>query len=276
MLRLGRLTLPDPAVMGILNVTPDSFSDGGQFDNPSIALRQASTMAEEGAAIIDIGGESTRPGADSVSTQQELDRVIPIIESVREVTDVPISIDTSKPTVMREAVAAGAAMINDVCALQAEGALQAAADLDVAVCLMHMQGQPRTMQEAPSYDDVAAEVTNFLKERIVSATAAGVDEEHIVVDPGFGFGKTHDHNVELLANLRQLQDCGRPVLVGVSRKSTLGELTQREVHERMPASVAAAVIAVMKGARIIRAHDVRATVDGLQVVRAVREASADR
>lgn len=262
--------------MGILNVTPDSFSDGGQFDNPSIALSQARTMAEEGAAIIDIGGESTRPGADSVSTQQELDRVIPIIESVRQVTDVPISIDTSKPTVMREAVAAGAAMINDVCALQAEGALQAAADVGVAVCLMHMQGQPRTMQEAPSYDDVAAEVTSFLKERIASATAAGVDEEHIVVDPGFGFGKTHDHNVELLANLRQLQDCGRPVLVGVSRKSTLGDLTRREVHERMPASVAAAVIAVMKGAQIIRAHDVQATVDGLRVVQAVKEASADR
>jgi len=262
--------------MGILNVTPDSFSDGGQFDNPNIALNQARTMAEDGAAIIDIGGESTRPGADSVSTQQELDRVIPIIESVRQVTDVPISIDTSKPAVMREAVAAGASMINDICALQAEGALQAAADLGVAVCLMHMQGQPRTMQEAPSYDDVASEVTNFLKERIVSATAAGVDEEHIVVDPGFGFGKTHDHNVELLTNLRQLQDCGRPVLVGVSRKSTLGDLTRREVHERMPASVAAAVIAVMKGAQIIRAHDVQATVDGLRVVQAVKEASADR
>ena len=276
MLRLGRLTLPDPAVMGILNVTPDSFSDGGQFDNPSIALRQASTMAEEGAAIIDIGGESTRPGADSVSTQQELDRVIPIIETVREVTDVPVSIDTSKPAVMREAVAAGASMINDVCALQVEGALQAAAELDVAVCLMHMQGQPRTMQEAPGYDHVASEVTSFLKERVASAIAAGINEDNIVVDPGFGFGKTHAHNVELLANLRQLQDCGRPVLVGVSRKSTLGELTQREVHERMPASVAAAVIAVMKGAQIIRAHDVQATVDGLRVARAVKEASADQ
>ncbi len=262
--------------MGILNVTPDSFSDGGQFDNPSIALRQARTMAEEGAAIIDIGGESTRPGADSISTQQELDRVIPVIESVLDVTDVPISIDTSKPAVMREAVAAGASMITDVYALQADGALQAAADLDVAVCLMHMQGQPRTMQVAPSYDDVAGEVTNFLKERIESAVAAGVSEDNIVVDPGFGFGKTHEHNVELLANLRQLQDCGRPVLVGVSRKSTLGELTQREVHERMPASVAAAVIAVMKGAQIVRAHDVGATVDGLRIAAAVSQASSDR
>ena len=276
MLRLGRLTLPDPAVMGILNVTPDSFSDGGQFDNPSIALRQARTMADEGAAIIDIGGESTRPGAESISTQQELDRVIPVIESVLDVTDVPISIDTSKPEVMREAVAAGASMINDVCALQADGALHAAAELDVAVCLMHMQGQPRTMQVAPSYDDVAGEVTNFMKERIESAVAAGVREDNIVVDPGFGFGKTHEHNVELLANLRQLQDCGRPVLVGVSRKSTLGELTQREVHERMPASVAAAVIAVMKGAQIVRAHDVGATVDGLRIAAAVRRAGADQ
>ncbi len=260
--------------MGILNVTPDSFSDGGKFDNPAVALRQASTMVEEGAAIIDIGGESTRPGAESVTTQQELDRVIPIIESVRDVTDVPISIDTSKPAVMREAVAAGASMINDVCALQVEGALQAAADLDVAVCLMHMQGEPRTMQAAPRYDDVTVEVASFLKARIASAVAAGVNQDNIVVDPGFGFGKTHAHNVELLANLRQLQDCGRPLLVGVSRKSTLGELTQREVHERMPASVAAAVIAVMNGAHIIRAHDVQATVDGLRVAQAVREAGA--
>lgn len=276
MLRLGQLALPDPAVMGILNVTPDSFSDGGRFDSPNIALQQARTMAEEGAAIIDIGGESTRPGADDVSTQQELDRVIPVIEAVREVTDVPVSIDTSKPAVMREAVGAGASMINDVCALQVEGALQAAADLDVAVCLMHMQGQPRTMQEAPGYGDVVVEVTSFLKERIAIAVAAGIHEDKLVVDPGFGFGKTHEHNVALLANLRQLQDCGRPVLVGVSRKSTLGELTQRDVHERMPASVAAAVIAVMGGAQIIRAHDVGATVDGLRVARAVRESSTDQ
>ncbi len=272
MLRLGRLTLPDPAVMGILNVTPDSFSDGGRFDKAETALRQAESMAAEGAAIIDVGGESTRPGADGVSTQQELDRVIPVIESVRELTDVPISIDTSKPAVMREAVAAGAAMINDVCALQIDGALAAAAGLDAAVCLMHMQGQPRTMQLAPSYDDVTSEVTRFLRERIASAVAAGIDETRIVVDPGFGFGKTHAHNVELLANLRQLQKCGRPILVGISRKSTLGELTQREVGERMPASVAAAAIAVMNGAQIIRAHDVQATVDGVRIAQAVREA----
>ncbi len=273
MLNLGRLNIPVPAVMGILNVTPDSFSDGGHFDNPNIALRQAATMAEAGAAIIDIGGESTRPGAESVSPQQELDRVLPIIEAIRSVTDVPISVDTSKSAVMREAVAAGAAMINDVCALQGEGALEAAADLQVPVCLMHMQGKPRTMQERPEYEDVVADVAKFLDARIAACVAAGLPEELIVVDPGFGFGKTHLHNVELLANLRQLRVRNRPILVGVSRKSTLGELTQREVHERMPASVAAAVVAVMNGADIVRAHDVQASVDALKVAQAVLEIS---
>lgn len=271
MLNLGRLSIPVPGVMGILNMTPDSFSDGGHFDNPNIALRQAATMAEAGAAIIDIGGESTRPGAEEVSPQQELDRIIPIIEAIRSVTDVPVSVDTSKSLVMREAVAAGAAMINDVCALQGDGALEAAVDLQVPVCLMHMQGKPRTMQESPQYDDVVAEVALFLEQRIATCVAAGLPEELIVVDPGFGFGKSHHHNVELLANLRQLHVRNRPVLVGVSRKSTLGELTQREVHERMPASVAAAVIAVMNGADIVRAHDVQASVDALKVAQAVLE-----
>ena len=275
MLRLGRLKLPDPAVMGVLNVTPDSFSDGGQFVDPLVALRQARSMAEEGAAIIDIGGESTRPGAESVSLGEELDRVIPVIEAVSGATDVPISIDTSKPAVMREAVAAGASMINDVSALKADGALQAAADLDVAVCLMHMKGEPRTMQESPSYTDVVAEVVDFLRDRVERCVAAGIGEGQIVVDPGFGFGKSHVHNIELLANLRQLQVCGRPLLVGFSRKSTLGDLTRREVHERMPASIAAAVIAAMNGARIVRAHDVQATVDALKVVRAVTTVSAN-
>jgi len=275
MLRLGRLKLPDPAVMGVLNVTPDSFSDGGQFVDPLVALRQARSMAEEGAAIIDIGGESTRPGAESVSLGEELDRVIPVIEAVSGATDVPISIDTSKPAVMREAVAAGASMINDVSALKADGALQAAADLDVAVCLMHMKGEPRTMQESPSYTDVVAEVVDFLRDRVERCVAAGIVEGQIVVDPGFGFGKSHVHNIELLANLRQLQACGRPLLVGFSRKSTLGDLTRREVHERMPASIAAAVIAAMNGARIVRAHDVQATVDALKVVRAVTTVSAN-
>lgn len=259
--------------MGILNVTPDSFSDGGRFDNHHIALRQAATMAEAGAAIIDVGGESTRPGAQSVSPQEELDRIIPIIEAIQSVTDVPVSVDTSKALVMREAVAAGAIMINDICALRGEGALEAAADLQVPVCLMHMQGEPRTMQANPHYDDVVADVARFLDERIAACVKAGLPEELIVVDPGFGFGKTHLHNVELLANLRQLHVRNRPVLVGVSRKSTLGELTQREVHERAPASVAAAVVAVMNGADIVRAHDVHASVDALKVVQAVLEAS---
>jgi len=273
MLNLGTLSFPVPAVMGILNVTPDSFSDGGNFDNPNIALRQAATMADGGAAIIDIGGESTRPGATSVSAQEEMDRVIPVIEAVKSVTDVPISVDTSKAEVMRAAVAAGAAMINDVCALREDGALEAAADLKVAVCLMHMQGEPRTMQQDPRYDDVVADVAAFLDGRIDACVEAGLPEELVVVDPGFGFGKTHRHNVELLANLRQLRVRNRPVLVGVSRKSTLGELTQREVHQRMPASVAAAVVAVMNGADIIRAHDVQASVDALKVARAVLDAS---
>ena len=274
MLKLGNLSIPAPAVMGILNVTPDSFSDGGRFDNPHIALRQAATMIEGGAAIIDIGGESTRPGAESVDPQQELDRVIPIVEAVRSITDVPISIDTSKASVMREAVAAGASLINDVCALQGVGALEAAAELQVPVCLMHMRGQPRTMQQDPDYDDVVTEVAAFLEQRIAACVDAGLGEDLTIIDPGFGFGKTHAHNVELLANLRQLRVRDRPMLVGVSRKSTLGQLTQREVHERLPASVAAAVVSVMKGADIVRAHDVRATVDALKVAQAVIEAGA--
>jgi dihydropteroate synthase len=257
MLDLGSLCIPAPAVMGILNVTPDSFSE----------------MASDGAAIIDIGGESTRPGAADVGEQEELDRVIPLIEAVASVTDTPISVDTSKAVVMREAVAAGACMINDVRALRDDGALAAAGDLGVAVCLMHMLGEPRTMQAAPCYDNVVAEVAAFLNERIEACVAAGVEESRIVVDPGFGFGKTPEHNVELLANLRQLRVRGRPLLVGVSRKSTLGVLTQREVHERMPASLAAAVMAVVNGAAIIRAHDVRETVDALKVAQAVMEAS---
>jgi len=268
-LRLGSLNIRAPAVMGILNVTPDSFSDGGRFDNPRIALRQAAMMANAGAAIIDIGGESTRPGAKSVSDQEELDRVVPIIESVRAVSEVPISVDTSKPQVMRAAVAAGASMINDVYALQADGALAAAVELKVPVCLMHMRGEPRTMQDNPQYDDVVAEVASFLDSRIDACVAAGLSEDLIVVDPGFGFGKTHDHNVELLANLRQLRVRDRPVLVGVSRKATLGELTERTINERMPGSIAAAVVAVMQGADIIRAHDVQETVDALKVVQAV-------
>ncbi len=262
--------------MGILNVTPDSFSDGGRFTTPDSALRQAEAMAAAGAAFIDVGGESTRPGAESVGEQEELDRVIPVIEAIRGVTDVPVSIDTSKPGVMRAAAASGAAMINDVCALQLDGAIEAAVDLQIPVCLMHMQGQPRTMQQDPGYEDVVAEVAAFLEARVLASVEAGLDPDLIVVDPGFGFGKTHRHNIELLANLRQLQRIGRPVLVGLSRKSTLGELTARPVDDRLPASVAAAVVAVMKGARIVRAHDVQATVDALKVVEAVTEKDVKR
>jgi len=271
MLTLGSLRIPAPAVMGILNVTPDSFSDGGRYDNTNIALRQAMTMVDDGAAIVDVGGESTRPGAAVVSLQQELDRVIPVIEAIRGVSDVAVSVDTSKPDVMRAAVAAGASMINDVRALQEDGALAAVADLQVPACIMHMRGQPRNMQEAPQYDDVVAEVAAFLDARIDACIAAGIREELLIVDPGFGFGKTHEHNIQLLANLGQLAVRGRPLLVGVSRKSTLGELTRRDVDERMPASVAAAVVAVLQGAGIIRAHDVAATVDALRVTQAVME-----
>ena len=272
LLHLGKLQLPIPSVMGILNVTPDSFSDGGRFDKLDAARRHAEQMANDGASIIDIGGESTRPGADEVSEAQELERVLPLIEALRETVEIPISVDTSKAAVMREAVLAGAAMINDVLALQEPGALSVAAELEVPVCLMHMQGRPRTMQENPTYDDVAADVAAFLDDRVSQCVAAGLSRDLIVIDPGFGFGKTHTHNVELLANLRQLCGLGLPLLVELSRKSTLGELTGRDVDGRLPGSISAAVIAVMKGAQIIRAHDVRETADALKVVDAVMEA----
>lgn len=272
LLRIGSLKLANPAVMGILNVTPDSFSDGGRFTDIDAVRREAECMARDGAAIIDIGGESTRPGADDISEDRELERVIPVIEAIRDTVDLPLSIDTSKAGVMREAVAAGAAMINDVFALQEDGALNAAAALGVPICLMHMQGMPRTMQDAPQYDDVVADVTAFLTDRVSKCQDAGIDAALIIVDPGFGFGKTHSHNVELLANLRQLQNLGRPVMVGLSRKSTLGKLTGRDIDDRLSASICAAVIAVMQGAQIVRVHDVRETVDALRVVAAVLEA----
>jgi dihydropteroate synthase len=261
--------------MGVLNVTPDSFSDGGRFADLDTAKRHAESMAEDGAAIIDIGGESTRPGAFDVSEAQELDRVLPIIEAIGATVDLPLSIDTSKPELMRRAVAAGAVMINDVFALQEPGALDAAAELGVMVCLMHMQGRPRTMQSQPEYSDVAIDVTEFLSDRVDACVAAGVCRDLIMIDPGFGFGKTHTHNVELLANLRQLQTIGLPILVGLSRKSTLGELTGRDVDDRMSASISAAVIAAMNGAQIIRAHDVKETVDALRIAGAVMEQTND-
>ncbi len=261
--------------MGILNVTPDSFSDGGRFGELDIARRHAERMAQDGATIIDIGGESTRPGADDVSEAQELDRVLPIIEAVSKTVDLPISIDTSKAVVMRQAISAGAAMINDVLALQEPGALDAASELGVPVCLMHMQGRPRTMQDSPEYGDVTAEVIEFLGDRVKQCVEAGVSRDLIIVDPGFGFGKSHIHNVELLANLRQLRALDLPVLVGLSRKSTLGELTGRDVNDRTASSVSAAVIAVMNGAQIVRSHDVKETVDALRIVSAVMEATDD-
>jgi dihydropteroate synthase len=269
---IGNLNLDAPVVMGILNVTPDSFSDGGRFLMRDDALRQAELMLQSGAGIIDVGGESTRPGAENISEDEETGRVVPVIAAICELTDAPVSVDTSKAGVMRAAVAAGAAMINDVRALQEPGALDAAAELQIPVCLMHMQGQPGTMQDRPNYTSVVAEVRGFLATRIQSCVDAGIDRERIVVDPGFGFGKTHRHNVELLANLRQLQELGRPVMVGLSRKSMLGELTGRATGERLPASIAAAVIALMSGAAIVRVHDVAATVDALKVTQAITEA----
>lgn len=271
MIRLGSIEFERPAVMGVLNITPDSFSDGGHFVSMDDALRQAEQMALDGAAIIDVGGESTRPGAEAVADQQELDRVLPVITALAAHLDVPVSIDTSKPVVMRAAVAAGATLINDVLALQADGALQAAVELQQPVCLMHMQGQPRTMQAQPHYDDVVADVTAFLCNRVAQCTAAGLGEDLIIVDPGFGFGKTARHNIELLANLRQLEQIGRPVLIGVSRKSTIGAVTGREVDDRLAGSLAAAVLAVDRGAAIVRAHDVAATVDALKIARAIDE-----
>lgn len=258
-----------PLVMGVLNVTPDSFSDGGRFASRDVALARARRLVADGADIVDIGGESTRPGAAAVPEAEELDRVLPVIEGLRAESDVAISIDTSKPAVMKAAVAAGATLINDVRALQGEGALQAAAGLDADVCLMHMQGDPGSMQDDPRYGDVTTEVSAFLATRRDACLEAGIAAERIILDPGFGFGKTVEHNIELLRNLRQLGELGQPLLVGLSRKSTLGVLTGRPVEERLAASVAAAVLAALNGAAILRVHDVAETVDALKVVEAV-------
>ncbi len=257
--------------MGVLNVTPDSFSDGGSFDEPSAALRQAARMQEEGAAIIDVGGESTRPGADPVNEQQELDRVMPVVERIAASLDVLISIDTSKPAVMREAVAAGASMVNDVRALQEEGAVETVAALGCPVCLMHMQGQPQTMQDRPDYNDVVNDVKDFLNARIDACVSAGISRDEIVIDPGYGFGKTPAQNLELLRRQAELAALGRPILAGWSRKSTLGVITGREVDARLPASIVAAAVAVQNGASILRVHDVAQTLDAVRVVLAVRD-----
>lgn len=258
--------------MGILNITPDSFSDGGAFFSRQAALERAHAMVEAGAALIDIGGESTRPGAPPVAVNEELARVIPVVATLAEAVRVPISVDTSKPAVMREAVAAGAGMINDVCALRAPGALETAAGLGVPVCLMHMVGEPRTMQSAPAYSEVVGEVREFLAGRLADCLRAGIPRERLVIDPGFGFGKTLEHNLRLLAHLDVFSGLGVPVLAGLSRKSMLGALTGRAPRERLAASVAAALLAAERGARILRVHDVAETRDALLVWEAVRGA----
>ena len=271
------LKLDRTRVMGIVNVTPDSFSDGGDHASTDAAVAHALKLAEAGADLLDIGGESTRPGAQEVSLEEELRRVVPVIERLARQTGLPISVDTCKPEVMRAAVQAGAGMINDVCALRREGALDAAAALGVPVVLMHMLGEPRSMQDDPRYDDVVAQVHRFLAERIFAAELAGIPKKHLVADPGFGFGKTTAHNLELLAGLERLAELGVPVLAGLSRKRSIGELTGRQVPaERVAGSVAAHLLAAQRGARIVRVHDVAATVDALKVWEAVAAVPAPR
>jgi len=257
--------LTHPQIMGILNVTPDSFSDGGEFIVADTALQQAKRMVEEGAAIIDVGGESTRPGALVVSVEEEISRVVPIIQAIHSELDIPISIDTSKPDVMRAAVKAGAGLINDVRALQVTGAMQAAVDCNVPICLMHSQGTPQTMQNDPQYDDVVTDVIAFLLERTTACEQAGIARDMLVLDPGFGFGKRANHNLLLMKHLSRLIALGFPVLVGVSRKSMIGKLLKVSVEERLAASLSLAVISVWQGAKIIRSHDVRETLQAIKM-----------
>jgi dihydropteroate synthase len=269
-LRCGRFELPlgRPLVMGVVNVTPDSFYDGGRYGTPQAAIVQARRLAEEGADLLDVGGESSRPGAAPVTVAEELARILPVLEGVADL-HLPVSVDTTKPEVMRSALAHGAAMINDITALAAPGALELVASSDAAACLMHMQGSPRTMQAEPTYADVVAEVRDFLAARAAACVAAGIASERIVVDPGFGFGKTVAHNLTLLARLGEIAALGFPVLAGWSRKSSLGRITGRPAEERLAGSVAAALIAVQRGARIVRVHDVAATRDALAMLAAV-------
>jgi dihydropteroate synthase len=262
------LSLDRPLVMGVVNVTPDSFSDGGRYLRPDAAVSHARRLIDEGADLLDIGGESTRPGAAAVGLDEERRRVLPVLEALLQ-ADVPLSVDTQKPELMREAAAAGAAMINDVNGFEAEGALQALADSGCALCIMHKQGQPQTMQQAPQYRDVVAEVETYLRARVAAAEAAGMARTRLVVDPGFGFGKTLEHNLSLLRGLDRLAAAGVPVLAGLSRKSMIGALTGREVGDRVSGSVAAALIAAQRGASILRVHDVAATRDALAVWNAV-------
>ncbi|NLG75507.1 MAG: dihydropteroate synthase [Xanthomonadaceae bacterium] len=264
------LDLSEPIVMGVLNVTPDSFSDAGQFLDPERAIEHGLRMVEAGAGFIDVGGESTRPGAAMVPEEEELRRVVPVIEALVRRVDVPISVDTSKPRVMRAAVEAGAELINDIYALRLPGALEAARDSGAAVCLMHMQGEPRTMQIEPRYDDVVAEVRDFLNDRVAVCLEAGLQLDRLVVDPVIGFGKRLQHNLALLAALPTLGAHGVPVLVGVSRKSMFKDLLGRPVDERLPGALAVATASVLAGARIVRTHDVRETLDAVKVAAALK------
>ena len=270
-LRCGKfsLELSRPLVMGVVNVTPDSFSDGGLYAGTEQAVARARQLIGEGADILDIGGESTRPGAAPVSLDEERRRVLPVLDALAG-CGVPVSVDTRKPQLMAEAIAAGAAMVNDITALGAPGALAAVARAPVAVCLMHMQGEPGTMQENPVYGDVVAEVRDFLEQRITAAERAGIARDRIVADPGFGFGKTVEHNLALLRSLGELRSLGVALMAGLSRKAMLGRLTGREPRERVPASVAAALLAVQNGAQLVRVHDVAATRDALAVWNAVK------
>jgi dihydropteroate synthase len=269
-----RLSLERPLIMGVVNITPDSFSDGGRFLDPARAIAHGRKLIEEGADLIDLGAESSRPGAAAVvGAEEELRRLLPVLRGLR---DVPLSVDTVKPEVMSAALAEGAAMINDINALRAPGALAAVAASDAAVCLMHMQGSPGTMQQDPSYADVVAEVKAFLQERIDSVCAAGIALERVVVDPGFGFGKTLEHNLELLRHLREFAALGAPVLAGWSRKSSLGKITGKPAADRLAASIAVALIAAQNGAAILRVHDVAATRDALSVLAAIEKRSRTR
>jgi dihydropteroate synthase len=270
-LRCGGFLLPldRPLLMGVVNVTPDSFSDGGNFLDPQTAIAHGRRLIEEGADILDIGGESSRPGAQAVAEDEELQRVLPVLKAMK---DVPVSVDTRRPSVMRAVLAEGASMINDIEALTAPGALDAVADTDCAVCLMHKKGDPATMQQAPSYDDVALEVRDFLSARISACQIAGIERDRITIDPGFGFGKSVAHNFTLLKRLPELAALGVPVVAGWSRKSTLGTITGRPVTDRLAASLAAALLAVQHGATILRVHDVRETRDALAVVQALGKA----